>query len=68
LVVKVNKPNISVVLLIQGYPKKKTKKRKEEEGRKEETKEEDQPKVHAHVDVSGTACGSTSPVKNDNKN
>jgi hypothetical protein len=38
------------------------------EGRKEETKKEDEPKVHAHVDVSEPACGSTSPVKNDNKN
>jgi hypothetical protein len=66
---KAKKPNISVVLPIQGYPKEKLKKgRRRKEGRKEETKKEDEPKVHAHVDVSGTACGSTSPVKNDNKN
>jgi hypothetical protein len=39
LVGKVKKPNISVVLPIQGYPKKKkTKKRKEEEGRKKQRK------------------------------
>jgi hypothetical protein len=50
---KVKKPNISVVLPIQGYPKKKLKKgRRRKEGRKK-TKKEDEPKVHAHVDVSG---------------